>query len=371
MQSNNMPEYFELGNDNFNIVDKLKYFITLTNKIERNINYKNTSNFDNINTYDNTPQGSIYKYVKLHKIFFNINFNGTTSNIFNEYGLLIDTTKSKEKNYDYHSFLKDYIRDNQFFNIFILYNNKYYQINNKYITQTYINNLGDLDYYNNKNNYSGFYKIYEKYYIIMYNILYKIKYNKSHSNSNTNDININYLVTMLFNIVSQAYLKDFITKYYSLLNIFSQKHTNYYTNIIININNNAIYRLDNIIYTHLDLYPVINNSVPFLNTDNKTDQCYDNNMCNYHIIKWLYIPNNNDYNVLIYKLNEHDFNLLKDKLIMLHSNDSNTIDSIPDNLLPISNFNPNLMLYTTYSANEYKYNNHVNLFKNNIIFINI
>jgi hypothetical protein len=365
MQSNGIPKYFELGNDNFNIVDKLKYFIKLTTKIEHNINDNNTSNFDNINTYNTTPTGSINKYVKLHKKFFNIDVNSISSNIFTNNGLLIDATNSKEKQYDYYSFLKDYNRDIQFFNIFILFNNKYYQINNKYITQNYINNLGNLDQYVSRNNYKDFYKIYNEYYIIMYDILYKIKYNKSHNNNT--DKNINYLVTMLFNILCQAYLNDFITKYYMLLNIYSEKHNIYYTNIIINIDDNVIYRLDNIKYMILNYTPA-NKTIPFLSIDENNDQCYENNMCNYHIIKWSYNPVNNDYNVLIYKLNDHDFNLLINKLSRLNSNN---IDSIPDNLLPISNFNSNLMLYTTYSANVYKYNNHLNLFKNNIFFINI
>lgn len=368
MQSNNMPEYFELGNDNFNIVDKLKYFVDLTTKIERNINNNNTSNFDNINTYDNTPPGSIYKYVKLHKPFFNILVNGIASNIFNDDGLLIDATKSNDKQYDYYTFLKDFNRDLQNFNIFILCGNKYYQINNKYIIHEYIQNLGDSNY-SNTLNYNLHYTIYKEYHTIMYNILYKIKYNSESTNKNV-DTTINYLVTMLFNILNQTYLRDFITKYYMLLNIITENNSMYYPNIIINIDDNAIYRLDNIKYIYLTIESPINKALKFVELG--TEQCYENNMCNYHITKWSHDTDNNDnndYNVLIYKLNEHDFNSLINKLSKLHN--INTIDSIPDNLLPISNFNHNLMLYTTYSANEYKYNNQVNLFKNAIVFINI
>jgi len=355
MSNNIENSVFELTDADYNIVTKLKYFIKLTKTNEKTITSKNTSKYDDSKEYK--TEDNINKYVILTKQYFKTQYSNKS--IFNEDGTLIHIENELPRppnhigrftgiDFDYSAFKRDYERDMKDFNIFIICNNKYYQINNEYIEDNYINSIKNI----NNNNYKETYKIYNEYTNLMSSVLLYIlkKPNPPSSqstqsqNSNLN-VDITHMITLLYILLAQSFNADFISSYYSYVyKLGTNIQNKHYTNIIIDLDKYSIYKLISIKY--LNKYNT-NVTYEYINSN---DQCYEHNVCNYHIIKCSYNPEDKDINVLLYSL------LPKPK---------------KKNTFPTNEYNPNLMLYTTYSSTIYKYNNHVNLLKNYITFINL
>lgn len=353
---------YELTDTDFNIVTKLKYFIKLTKTKEKTISSKNKSVFSDSSEY--MTETNINKYVILKKEYFKTQYSNKP--IFKEDGTLIHIENKipRPPNYigwhtgidfDYYAFKIDYERDIKYFNIFIICNNKYYQINNKYIEDNYINKVKNV----NQNNYKETYNIYNKYLKLMTSVLlYILKKSNTHptqpthlQNSNLN-VDITHMITLLYILLTQSFNADFIIHYYEkLYKLGTSTQDMQYTNIIIDLDKYIIYKLTSIKYI---INTDINNPKhDYYNTYTASnDQCYTHNICTYHIIKCSYNPKDKDITVLLYSLLPEQ----------IHS----TNRAIPTNA-----YNPNLMLYTKYSYNNYKYNNYTNLLNNYILFLNI
>lgn len=346
---------YELTDTDFNIVTKLKYFIKLTKTKEKTISSKNKSVFSDITEYKNAY--NINKYVILKKEYFKTQY--TNRSIFNEDGTLIhiENTIPRPPNhigkhtgidFDYYAFKNDYERDIKDFNIFIICNNKYYQINNKYIEDNYINKVKHV----NQNNYEETYNIYNEYLKLMTSVLlYILKKSNTkptHLQNSNLYVDITHMITLLYILLAQSFNADFIYHYYKrLYKLNTSTQDMQYTNIIIDLDKYSIYKLTSIKYT-INTNPNNPKFEYYNKYTESTDQCYEYNNCNYHIIKCSYNPKDNDINVLLYSL------LPEQKT---------------KNAIPTNAYNPNLMLYTKHSRDDYKYNKHV--LKNNILFLNI
>lgn len=171
------------------------------------------------------------------------------------------------------------------------------------------------------------------------------------------DNTLNHIISLVFIMFTNIYIKHFIYSYYKkLYNIDIALQDAYYTNIIIDLDDYNVYRLDSVNYN-------INNTKNGYNFSESGNQCYNYGVCNYHVIKGSYTIDNG-INILVYTLNNYNnlYNLTSSKKDV-------TIENI--DTLPIMKFDSKLLLYTRYSDTIYIYNKYTNLLKANIIFINI
>ena len=363
---------YNLENTNHNIVDKLNYFMDLINKQEKYIKNVNVSEFAILTEY--TIANTINKYLKVTTNFFektnpqtklpnkftnnivrsifpNIRPSNTIFTIRGE----IDNT-----NIDILKSFNDYfIETAHKFNIFIKHSNKYYQTNNNYIITEYTNNIS-----NSKPNNKMIYNIFNVIFKTIFNSIikntgpeYAFTNSTFNAQHNTMDYTLNHIISLVFIMFTNIYIEHFIYSYYKkLYNIVVTLQEEYYTNIIIDLDDYNVYRLDSVNYK-------INNTKNGFSFHDSSNQCYNYDVCNYHVIKGSYSIDNG-INILVYTLNNY--------------NDSYKLDSSPTKFtivnidtLPIMKFDSKLLLYTRHSDTIYIYNKYINLLKDNILFIHI
>lgn len=362
---------YNLENTN-NIVDKLNYFMNLINKQEKHIKNDNVSEFNNLKNYNDVK--TINKYLKVNTEFFeksNPRTNQTnrfTNNmvrsvfpniqrsitIFTASGTIDNTNIDILKSFDEY-----FIETAHKFNIFIKRSNKYYQTNNNYMRTEYINKVSKSN-----TNKSMIYNIFNEIFKTIFNNIikktgpeYALTNNRFNTSHNTMDNTLNHIISLVFIMFTNIYIKHFIHSYYKkLYNIDVTLQEAYYTNIIIDLDDYHVYRLDSVNYK-------INNTKNGYKFSESDNQCYEYGVCNYHVIKGSY-SSDTSINILVYTLNNYN------KPYKLTSSTTGlTVENI--NTLPIMKFDSNLLLYTRYSDTIYIYNKYINLLKDNTLFINI